>query len=237
MAGGFQPRDARDRLIVALDLDSVAAARAMVERLGAAVSFYKIGMQLAFAGGLPLVGELVSAGRRVFLDMKLLDIDNTVAGGVASIAGLGATFTTIHAYPKAMRAAVSARPDSGLGLLAVTVLTSMDDGDLAAAGYARDAAGLVAARAADARAAGMDGIVCSPREARAVRGVVGNDMAIVTPGVRPAGSAAGDQKRASRPAEAIAAGADYLVVGRPVTGAADPARAAASIVAEIDSAL
>ena len=237
MAGEFRPRDARDRLIVALDLESVAAARGMVKRVGVAASFYKVGMQLVFAGGLPLVRELVSAGKRVFLDMKLLDIDNTVAGGVASIAGLGATFTTIHAYPKAMRAAVSARPDSGLGLLAVTVLTSMDDADLAAAGYARDAAGLVAARAADARAASMDGVVCSPQEAQAVRGIIGADMAIVTPGIRPAGSGADDQKRASRPAEAIAAGADYLVVGRPVTGAADPARAAASIIAEIEAAL
>jgi orotidine-5'-phosphate decarboxylase len=237
MEGEFRPRDARDRLIIALDVESVAAARAMVKRLGAAASFYKIGMQLVFAGGLPLVRELVSAGKRVFLDMKLLDIDNTVAGGVASIGGLGATFTTIHAYPRAMRAAVSARPDSGLGLLAVTVLTSMDDADLAAAGYARAAAGLVATRAADARAAGMDGIVCSPHEAQAVRGIVGADMAIVTPGIRPAASSSDDQKRASRPADAIAAGSDYLVVGRPVTGAADPARAAASIVAEIEAAL
>ena len=233
----FSPRDARDRMIVALDVATVTEARRLVEKLGERASFYKIGMQLVFAGGLPLVRELVSVGKRVFLDMKLLDIDNTVAGGVASIAGLGATFTTIHAYPKAMRAAVSARPNSGLGLLAVTVLTSMDDADLAAAGYARDAAGLVAARAADARAAGMDGIVCSPREAQAVRGIVGADLAIVTPGIRPAASGSNDQKRASRPAEASAAGADYLVVGRPVTGAADPARAAASIIAEIEAAL
>src|SRR5687767_15950465 len=146
MASEFRPRDARDRLIIALDLPSVAAARGMVKRLGAAVSFYKVGMQLVFAGGLPLVRELVSAGKRVFLDMKLLDIDNTVAGGVASIAGLGVTFTTIHAYPKAMRAAVGARPAGGPGLLAVTVLTSMDDADLRAAGYAHGAAGLVATR-------------------------------------------------------------------------------------------
>ncbi len=237
MRAEIAPRDARDRLIVALDLESPAAARRMVASLGDGVSFYKVGMHLVFAGGLPLVGELASAGKRVFLDMKLLDIDNTVAGGVEGIARLGAAFTTIHAYPKAMRAAVSARPASGLGLLAVTALTSMDDADLRRAGYAENAAALVARRAADARAAGMDGIVCSPQEATAVRAIVGPQMAVVTPGIRPAGSAAGDQKRTSGPAEAIAAGADYIVVGRPVTAAADPAHAAARIVAEIEAAL
>jgi orotidine-5'-phosphate decarboxylase len=209
----------------------------MVEAFGEGVSFYKIGMQLAFAGGLPLVGELAAAGKRVFLDLKLLDIDNTVAGGVASIAQLGAAFATIHAYPKAMRAAVAARGDASLGLLAVTVLTSMDDADLREAGYAESAAALVARRTADARAAGMDGIVCSPREARAVRGIVGPKMAVVTPGIRPAGSANGDQKRLTGPAEAIRAGADYIVVGRPVTGATDPSATARAIVAEIEAAL
>jgi orotidine-5'-phosphate decarboxylase len=231
------PRDARDRLIVALDLDNVDAARRMVESLGDSVSFYKVGMQLAYAGGLPLVGELAAAGKRVFLDLKLLDIDNTVAGGVASIARLGAAFVTIHAYPKAMRAAVAARGDAPLGLLAVTVLTSMDDADLREAGYAESAAALVARRAADAKAAGMDGIVCSPREARAVREIAGPDIAVVTPGIRPAGSASGDQKRLTGPADAIRAGADYIVVGRPVAASADPAAAARAIVAEIEAAL
>lgn len=237
MPGGFAPRDARDRMIVGLDVESVEHARNLVETLGPAVSFYKVGMQLVFAGGLSLVEELAAAGKRVFLDMKLLDIDNTVAGGVSSIARLGVTFTTIHAYPKAMRAAVAARGGGKPGLLAVTALTSMDDADLAAAGYARDAAELVAARATDAREAGMDGIICSPHEAAAVREIVGQDMAIVTPGIRPAGAAAGDQKRVMSPREAIAAGADYIVVARPVIAAPDPARAATSIVAEIEAAL
>jgi len=237
MRAEIAPRDARDRLIVALDVPGPAEAERLVATLGEAVSFYKIGMQLVFAGGLPLVQELAAQGKRVFLDMKLLDIDNTIAGGIASIGALGATFTTVHAYPKAMRAAVAARGARGPGLLAVTVLTSMDDADLVAAGYAVDAAALVAARAGDARAAGIDGIVCSPLEAVRVREIVGRDMAIVTPGVRPAGSAAGDQKRALTPREAIAAGADYLVVGRPVSGAADPKAAAQAIVADIETAL
>lgn len=230
------PRDARDRLIVALDLPSTNAARLMVSQIGDAACFYKIGMELVFAGGLDLVAELTGRGKRVFLDMKLLDIENTIAGGVRSIAGLGATFTTIHAYPKAMRAAVAART-GGLGLLGVTVLTSLDDRDLKGAGYSESAADLVARRAADAREAGMDGIVCSPAEAMAVRRIVGPDMAVVTPGMRPAGSAAGDQKRVAAPGEAIIAGADYVVVGRPVTQAEDPFEAAELIVDEIAAAL
>jgi len=231
------PRDPRDRLIVALDLPTPEAAQQMVAALADDVSFYKIGMQLVFAGGLALIGRLVEAGKRVFLDMKLLDIDNTVAGAVASIARLGVTFTTVHAYPKAMRAAAAARPPSGPGLLAVTVLTSMDDEDLRAAGYADTTAGLVARRGRDAQAAGMDGIVCSPAEARTVRQLVGPDLAIVTPGIRPAGAAVGDQKRTMTAADAIAAGADYLVVGRPVTAAPDPKAAARALIAEIERAL
>jgi orotidine-5'-phosphate decarboxylase len=231
------PAAARDRLIVALDVKDVGAARKIMARIGDAASFYKVGMQLVFAGGLALIPELAAAGKRVFLDMKLLDIDNTVVKAVENIVPLGATFTTIHAYPKAKRAAGSARSDAALGLLGVTVLTSMDDRDLAAAGYAGDAAALVASRAADARTAGMDGIVCSPLEAAAVRKIVGRDMVIVTPGVRPAGGAAGDQKRVMTPAEAIATGADYIVVGRPVTAATDPAGAAAAIVTEIEAGI
>jgi orotidine-5'-phosphate decarboxylase len=184
-----------------------------------------------------LIKELTHAGKRVFLDMKLLDIDATVAGGVRSISSLGATFTTIHAYPTAMRAAVAARPEGGPGLLAVTVLTSLDDVDLRRAGYAEGAEALVARRAADARAAGMDGIVCSPLEAESVRTIVGPDLVIVTPGVRASGSAAGDQKRTLSPGDAISAGADYLVVGRPITSAPDPAQAADAVVAEIERAL
>ncbi|SEQ51501.1 orotidine-5'-phosphate decarboxylase [Faunimonas pinastri] len=237
MPSPFTPRTARDRTIVALDLPTPRAASDLVDRLGDAVSFYKVGMQLVFAGGLPLVQELVGRGKQVFLDMKLLDIDNTVAGGVNSIAGLGATFTTIHAYPKAMRAAVEARPAGSVGLLAVTVLTSMSDSDLRDVGYSAPAAELVARRAEDALAAGMDGIVCSGEEAAVVRKIVGPDMMIVTPGIRPAGGAAGDQRRVMTPAAAISAGADYLVVGRPITAAADPVAAANAIVAEIEQAL
>ena len=231
------PRDARDRLIVALDVPGVAEAEALIEALGDNVSFFKIGMQLVFAGGLPLVAQLADRGKRVFLDMKLLDIDNTVEKGVESIARLGATLTTIHGYPQAMQAAVKGRGESGLGLLGVSVLTSMDDGDLKQAGYARDAASLVQARAAAASAVGMDGLVCSALEAETVRAIIGQDMIIVTPGIRPAGAASGDQKRIVTPANAIRAGSDYLVVGRPVTQAADPPQAAETIVAEIDIAL
>lgn len=227
----------RDRLIVALDLPTVQAAEAMVVGLGDAASFYKVGLQLIYAGGIPFARDLASAGKKVFLDAKLLDIDNTVAHAVASIAGLGMTFLTVHAYPQAMRAAVAARGEAPLKLLGVTVLTSMDDSDLAAAGYAGRAADLVARRAADARAAGMDGIVASPAEAAAVRAIAGPGLSVVTPGVRPEGSHAGDQKRIATPAAAIRAGADYLVVGRPVTAAPDPKAAAAAIVAEIEHAI
>jgi orotidine-5'-phosphate decarboxylase len=237
MRGALRPRDARDRLIVALDISTVGEARRLVEKLDNAVSFYKIGMQLVFAGGLALVEELRGAGKRIFLDMKLLDIDNTVSGGVDSITRLGITLTTIHAYPKAMRAAVAARPEGEPGLLAVTVLTSMDDADVRAAGYACVTAELVRLRAADAKAAGMDGIVCSPQEISEVRKVVGKDMLIVTPGIRPAGAATGDQKRVMDPREAIAAGADYLVVGRPVIAAPDPSAVAKAIVQEMEAAL
>jgi orotidine-5'-phosphate decarboxylase len=227
----------RDRLIVALDVPSVGEAQALVERLGDSVGSYKIGLQLAFAGGLPFARSLARSGKRVFLDVKLLDIDNTVEGAVRSIAPLGMTFVTVHAYPKAMRAAVKARGNAELKLLAVTALTSMSNADLAEAGYATDASALVGRRAEQAVAAGMDGIVCSPAEAAAVRAIVGSDLAIVTPGVRPLGSASGDQRRIATPEAAISAGADYLVVGRPVTAAADPRAAADAIVAAIDGAM
>jgi orotidine-5'-phosphate decarboxylase len=224
---------ARDRLIVALDVRSVGEAEAMVARLGDSVSFYKVGLQLVFAGGLAFAERLGRSGKQVFLDVKLLDIDNTVAGAVANIAAMGITFVTIHAYPQAMRAAVEARGSARLKLLGVSVLTSMNDADLTEAGFAGNVGDLVAVRAKQARAAGMDGLVASPAEAAAVRAVVGPDMAIVTPGIRPAGATADDQKRIATPAGAIKAGADYLVVGRPVTAAADPKGAAEAIVAEI----
>jgi orotidine-5'-phosphate decarboxylase len=225
--------DVRDRLIVALDLPSLAEAEAMVQRLGDTVSFYKIGYQLAFAGGLALAEALVRADKRVFLDLKLHDIGNTVARGVESVARLGATFLTVHGYPQTMHAAVEARAGSGLRILAVTVLTSYDDADLAAAGYDFGVTELVAERAAQARDIGVDGVVCSAAEAEMLRPALGPGMVLVTPGIRPAVATADDQKRVMTPAAAIAAGADYLVVGRPVIAAPDPKAAADAIVAEI----
>jgi orotidine-5'-phosphate decarboxylase len=169
----------------------------------------------------------------VFLDMKLLDIDNTIAKAVENIARLGVSMLTIHAYPKAMRAAVEAAKGAPLCLLGVTVLTSMDNADLTDAGYDMNAASLVAKRANQAREAGMGGIVCSPEEAAAVRQILGPDMALVTPGIRPAGSDKGDQKRVATPGDAIAAGASHLVVGRPITGANDRKAAAIEIISQM----
>src|SRR5881394_450094 len=227
----------RDRLIVPLDLPGVAQAEAMIARLGDSVSFYKIGYQLAYAGGLPLVAQLTKAGKKVFLDLKLHDIGNTVARGVESVARLGATFLTVHAYPQTMKAAVEARAGSGLKILAVTVLTSYDDGDLHEAGYRIGVSDLVEARAQQAQVLGVDGLVCSAEEAASLHKIVGHRMVLVTPGIRPAGAALGDQKRIMTPGRAIAAGADYLVVGRPVLEAAEPKAAADAMQAEILQAL
>ncbi len=223
----------RERLILALDLPSVAEAEAMTGKLGDSVSFYKIGYQLGFAGGLTLAQKLAGAGKRVFVDFKLHDIGNTIAKGVESIARLGATFLTVHAYPQTMHAAVDARADTNLRILAVTVLTSYDDADLAAAGYDFTVPELVAERAAQAHDIGVDGLVCSGAEAASLRPIVGSRMVLVTPGIRPAGTDRDDQKRTMTPSSAIAAGADYLVVGRPILAAHDPKAAAEAIVAEI----
>lgn len=229
--------DPRDRLIVALDLPTIAAAEALVTRLGDAVTFYKIGLELAYGGGLDLAERLIGTGRKVFLDLKLHDIPNTVAGATAQVARLGASFLTVHAYPQTMRAARDGAGTDGLRLLAVTVLTSADDGDLREAGYALGAADLVARRAAQARDIGIDGLVLSPREVASARALVGPGLVLVTPGIRPGKAAAGDQKRVATPAEAIRAGADHLVVGRPVTAAADPRAAALAIQDEIAAAI
>lgn len=229
--------DIRDRLIIGLDVADRHAAETVVREIGDLGSFYKIGHQLAFDGGLDLARDLVAEGKKVFLDMKLLDIDNTVAKGVETILRLGVTMLTIHAYPKAMRAAVEAAKGSPLCLLAVTVLTSMDAADVAEAGYAHDPQALVALRAKQARDAGMGGIVCSAEEAAAVRAIVGPQMAVVTPGIRPAGADHRDQKRVMTPAEALKAGASHLVVARPIIGADDRRVAAGAILAEMDAAL
>lgn len=221
-------------LIVALDLETRAEAERLIAELGDAVDFYKIGYQLFYGGdGLALGKALIAAGKRVFFDLKLLDIDNTVERGVAAFAQTGANMLTVHAYPQCMRAAVRGAAGSDLTILGVSVLTSMSDADVAEAGFARDTAGLVALRAGQARDAGIGGLVCSPLEAEMVRQIVGPKLAIVTPGIRPKGAALGDQKRVMGPAEALAAGATHLVVGRPITAAADPAEAARSILHEM----
>ena len=230
------PISLRDRLIVALDLPDVRAAEGMVEKLGDAVSFYKVGFELALAGGIPLAQALARSGKKVFLDLKLHDIANTVARATERAAELGATFLTVHAFPPTMRAAVEGRGKSALKILAVTVLTSWDDNDLEEAGYSHSVRDLVRMRAEQAREIGIDGLVASAAEAADLRKKIGA-MLLVTPGIRPAGGAAGDQKRIVTPTEAIKAGADHLVVGRPVLSADDPKAAAEAIVAEIAGAL
>jgi orotidine-5'-phosphate decarboxylase len=227
----------RDRLIVALDIPDARDARRLVETIGESAAFYKIGMELAYGGGLPLVSELAAAGKHVFLDLKLHDIPNTVERATAQAARLGAKFLTVHAYPQTMRAAVAGARGSGMQILAVTVLTSYDDADLSEAVYRFGVIETVRRRAEQALEFGVDGLVASAAEAVMVRERVGADLALVTPGIRPAGGAVGDQKRVATPVEAIRSGADYLVVGRPVTEAADPRAAAAAIVAEIEAAL
>jgi orotidine-5'-phosphate decarboxylase len=228
---------ARDRLIVGLDVPNLQEAEKVIAALGDDILYYKIGYQLVFAGGLELARDLAADGKKIFLDMKLLDIDNTVASGVENIVKMGMSMLTLHAYPKAMQAAVAAAKGSDLCLLGVTVLTSMDEQDLIAAGYDYDPHTLVLRRAEQALLAGMGGIVCSAEESAAVRKIIGPDMALVTPGIRPAGSDKGDQKRVMTPAEAIKAGSSHLVVARPIVKAADPREAARAILAEMDAAL
>ncbi len=226
----------RDQLIIALDVASVHEAEKIVTEIGDEANFYKIGHQLGFAGGLAFTQDLIAKGKQVFLDMKLLDIDNTVAKGVESIAKMGVSMLTIHAYPKAMRAAVAAASGTDLMLLGVTVLTSMDEGDLKEAGYGiTDPVELVKIRAQQAADAQMGGVVCSAQEAAIVRNIVGPNMAIVTPGIRPKGSDAGDQKRVMTPMDAIKAGASHLVVGRPIVGADDKKHAAKTIVEQMSN--
>lgn len=225
--------DPRDRLIVALDLPSVAEAEALVDRIGDAATFYKIGYRLAYSGGLPLVQRLSRAGLKVFIDLKLHDIGNTVEDGVRALSDLGATFLTVHAYPQTMRAAVRGAGRGGPTILAVTVLTSYDQADADEAGYAMPIANLVALRARQAAEAGIGGIVCSAVEATSVRSAIGPSRLIVTPGIRPAGDDLGDQKRVLTPAAAMAVGIDHIVVGRPITQNADPRAAAQAIFAQM----
>jgi orotidine-5'-phosphate decarboxylase len=228
---------ARDRLIVALDLASVAEAERAVVRLGDAVSFYKIGYELVLAGGIPFAADLAHTGKKIFLDLKLHDIGNTVARATERAIELGVTFLTVHAFPQTMRAAAAARGKSGLKILGVTVLTSWDDADVREAGYGVSLGDLVATRADQAKVAGIDGLVASPIEAAALRKQVGKSMLIVTPGVRSAGAGTNDQKRSMSPADAIKAGVDHMVVGRPILAATDPRTAAQAIVDEIEAAM
>jgi orotidine-5'-phosphate decarboxylase len=228
--------DPRERLIVALDLPSVAAAEKLAHELGDAVSFYKIGYQLGYAGGFDFADDLIAAGKQVFLDLKLHDIGNTVGKGVESVVKTGATFLTVHAYPQTMKAALEARRGSQLKVLAVTILTSYNDADVTEAGYHGTATEQVKRKSLQAKALGIDGIVCSAEESAMLRPLIGPNTLLVTPGIRPAGAASGDQKRIMTPAAAIAAGSDYLVVGRPITEANEPKAAAEAIVKEIAAA-
>lgn len=226
-----------ERLIVPLDVPDIESARALVERLGDSVHFYKIGLELAMSGRyFELMQWLLDQGKRVFADLKLYDIPATVSAAVRQLATSGATFLTVHADRAAAAAAAGAKgPD--LRILAVTVLTSTSQEDLRQAGIGLALPDLVLRRARDAVAVGCDGVIASGLEARALRAALGPDALIVTPGIRPAGAANDDQRRVVTPAEAIAAGADYIVVGRPVRDAADPYRAASAIQAEIADAL
>lgn len=220
-------------LIVALDVASPEEARGLVARLGQAASFYKVGLELYAAAGMAFVRELIDAGKDVFLDLKFYDIPETVKRAVRQVAATGVRFLTVHGSGPVMRAAVAGRGDSPLKLLAVTVLTSFDREDLADLGYPCEVADLVALRVRKARQAGIDGVVCSAREVAQVRALAGPELILVTPGVRSAGAAAGDQKRVATPAEAVRDGADYIVVGRQITRSADPAAEAARILEEI----
>ncbi|MGH6750200.1 MAG: orotidine-5'-phosphate decarboxylase [Methyloceanibacter sp.] len=228
----------RDRLIVALDVPSVEDARALVEILGDSVGVYKIGLELLFSGGFALAQELAGRGHPVFVDAKLLDIEATVERTTAAIARTGVAFLTVHALDKkTLQAAVRGRGDSPLKLLGVTVLTNLSGADLVQQSIDHPLQEVVLHRAKLAKEAGFDGVIASGHEAASIRKASGSDFLIVTPGVRPQGAPAEDQARAVTPLKAIEAGADYLVVGRPITRAPDPRAAAEAIVAEIAAAL
>lgn len=232
----FDSSDPGQRFFVALDVPSPDDARRLIDTLGDSVSCYKIGYQLGYAGGLDLAAEL-SRDHQVFLDLKLHDIGNTVGQGVRSLEKSGAGFLTVHAYPQTMRAAADAKTRDDLCLLGVTVMTSYSDDDLKDAGYGKSVTELVDFRALRALDAGIGGLICAPTDCERLRGLIGDDLKLVTPGVRPKGADAGDQKRIMTPYDAIRAGADRLVIGRPVTAAKDPKAAADAITEEIARAL
>ena len=231
-----QAASRRERLIVALDVPSAAEARALVERIGDAACFYKIGLELFTTGGyFELLEWLVARGNKVFADLKLYDIPETVRRAVANLRGSGASFLTVHGQRSILEAAAGEK--GAMRILAVTVLTSFDKSDLAEMGPGADVGALVLSRARHALETGCDGVIASGLEASAIRAEFGRRLLVVTPGIRPAGADVADQKRVMTPAKAIAAGADYLVVGRPILQAADPRVAADQIVAEISAAL
>lgn len=225
------------RLIAALDVPTLEEALALADRLAGAVSFFKVGLELYTACGPRAVEELRRRGHRVFLDLKLFDVPATVERAARVAASLGATFLTVHAGGATVASAVAGAGSSGLQVLAVTVLTSLDAADLRAMGCDDAVEALVMRRARLAQTQGAAGVVASPLEAGAIRAALPKPFLIITPGIRPEGAAAGDQKRLSTPAAALASGADYLVVGRPITRAADPASAARAVVAEMQAAL
>jgi len=229
---------ARDRLIVALDVPKADAARALVDRLAGRVGLFKVGSQLFTAAGPDLVREIVARGEKVFLDLKYHDIPNTVAGAVASAARLGVSLVDVHGLGGGamVEAAVGALPAMGTRLLAITILTSHDEDTLDEIGVNGTMLDSVRRLALLAKEAGADGVVASPHEVALIREACGSDFLIVTPGIRPAGAARGDQSRAATPGAALAAGADYIVVGRPITEAPDPATAADAIVREMEGA-
>ena len=228
---------AREKLIVALDYWDINDAVKLVEDLGDEVSFYKVGLGLQLAGGDNLAKDLIRQGKRVFLDYKYLDIEETIKTAVKRAAELGVEFLTVHGVGGILRAAVEGRGNSGLKLLCVTVLTSMDADDVKEMGFQCDVEELVLARAKKALDAGVDGVIASAREAAEIRKQTSNKLTIVAPGIRPRDSASDDQKRVATPGEAIRAGADYLVIGRPITRAADPKQAARDIISEMAAAL
>ena len=224
------PKPMHNPIIIALDVESASAARALIQRIGPRVNFYKVGLELYAAAGMDFVRGLLADGHQVFLDLKFYDIPETVARAVARVAETGVRFLTVHGVGSVMRAAVAARQGSSLQLLGVTVLTSFGPEDMEDLGYEGTIADLVERRARKAIDLGVDGVVASPLEAAAVRRIIGPDAILVTPGVRSAGVDAGDQKRVATPAQAIRDGATYLVIGRQITRAADPA-------AEVDRVL
>ena len=229
--------DSRSRLIVALDVPSIDEARALVKKIGDTARFYKIGLELLYNGGAGLARELIAQGCDIFIDAKLHDIPNTVERASRQISQLGATFLTVHAYPQTMQAALVGRADSRLKIFGVTILTSMSDADVKAAGYDKSVAELVKLRAQAAKKIGIDGVVCAPLEAKTARQILGPNALIVTPGIRLQDGAANDQSRVETPATALKNGASHIVVGRPITRSPDPRAAALAILDDMKPGL